>query len=39
LVGLAHDHRIDERRERERVAKGQRPPNEDEWVLLVAVLR
>ena len=37
LVGLAHDHRIDERGERQRIAEGQRPAREDERVLLGAV--
>ena len=39
LVGLAHDDRIDEGGERERIAKGQRSAGEDERVMLVSLLR
>ena len=38
LVGFPHHHRVDERRERQRIAERERPAGEHERVLGVAVL-
>ena len=38
LVGFTHDDGVDERRERKRIAEGQRSACQDERVLLASVL-